>query len=161
VVKLNSNQWKIVYVVRFVFCQIEVSATGRSLIQRSPTECGVSECDQEASITKRPWPTMLLRHGKNKIFSKICPAVVSFLEIGPVMILLCLVASVNFAVCCEYFLADNCVCVCVCVVGGCVCVLLAVVSFVKNFAVYNATLLSDKSTLYVRVTLYCWYLMVL
>jgi hypothetical protein len=23
----------------------------------SPTECGVSECDREASIMKRPWPT--------------------------------------------------------------------------------------------------------
>ena len=32
-------------------------ALGRSLVQRSPTECGVSECDREASIMKRPWPT--------------------------------------------------------------------------------------------------------
>jgi hypothetical protein len=38
-------------------CQIEVSASGCSLAQRSPTECGVSECDREASITSRPWPT--------------------------------------------------------------------------------------------------------
>jgi hypothetical protein len=29
-----------------VCCQAEFSATGRSLVQRSPTECGVSECDQ-------------------------------------------------------------------------------------------------------------------
>ena len=29
-----------------VCCRAEVSATGRSLVQRSPTECGVSECDQ-------------------------------------------------------------------------------------------------------------------
>ena len=28
--------------------------TGRSLVQRSPTDCGVSECDHEASILKRP-----------------------------------------------------------------------------------------------------------
>jgi hypothetical protein len=27
-------------------CQAEVSVTGRSLVQRSPTDCGVSECDQ-------------------------------------------------------------------------------------------------------------------
>ena len=27
------------------------------LIQRSPTECGVSEYDREASIMRRPWPT--------------------------------------------------------------------------------------------------------
>jgi hypothetical protein len=31
---------------------------GRSLIQRSPTECGVSECNCEASIMRRPWPNM-------------------------------------------------------------------------------------------------------
>ena len=30
---------------------------GRSLIQRSPTECGVSECDREASTMTRLWPT--------------------------------------------------------------------------------------------------------
>jgi hypothetical protein len=40
-----------------VCCQIEVSATGWSLVQRSPTDCGVSECDREASIMKRLWPT--------------------------------------------------------------------------------------------------------
>ena len=29
-------------------------------------ECGVSECDREASIMRRPWPTRgLLRYGKN------------------------------------------------------------------------------------------------
>jgi hypothetical protein len=27
------------------------------LILRSPTECDVSECDREASILMRPWPT--------------------------------------------------------------------------------------------------------
>ena len=37
-----------------VFCQVEVSASGRSLVQRSRTECGVSECDHEVSIM-RPW----------------------------------------------------------------------------------------------------------
>jgi len=36
-----------------VCCQVEVSATGRSLVQRSPTECGVSECDSEASVMTR------------------------------------------------------------------------------------------------------------
>jgi hypothetical protein len=29
-------------VVSVVCCQVEVSATGQSLVQRSPTECGVS-----------------------------------------------------------------------------------------------------------------------
>ena len=32
------------FVVSVVCCQVEVSATGRSLIQRSPTDCGVSVC---------------------------------------------------------------------------------------------------------------------
>jgi hypothetical protein len=36
-----------------------VSATGRSLVQRSPTECGVSECDREASIMRRPMLTFI------------------------------------------------------------------------------------------------------
>jgi len=31
------------------------AATGRSLLQRSPTECGVSECDLETSTMGRPW----------------------------------------------------------------------------------------------------------
>jgi hypothetical protein len=35
--------------VSVVCCQVEVSATIWSLVQRSPTECGVSECDREAS----------------------------------------------------------------------------------------------------------------
>jgi hypothetical protein len=35
-------------VVSVVCCQVEVSATGRSLVQRIPTECVVSECDREA-----------------------------------------------------------------------------------------------------------------
>ena len=33
-----------------VFCQVDVSAMRRSLFQKSPTECGVSECVRDASI---------------------------------------------------------------------------------------------------------------
>ena len=42
-----------------VCCQVEVFAPVRSLVQRSPTECGVSNCvcDREASIVRRPWAT--------------------------------------------------------------------------------------------------------
>jgi len=40
-----------------VFCRIEFSATGRSLVQRSPNECSVSECDLETSFLWRPKPT--------------------------------------------------------------------------------------------------------
>ena len=43
--------------VRVVCCQVEVSSSGLSLVQRSPTECGASEYDPEASILRRPGPT--------------------------------------------------------------------------------------------------------
>ena len=42
--------------VRVVCCQIEVSALDWSLFQKRPADCGVSEWDREAPIT-RPWPT--------------------------------------------------------------------------------------------------------
>jgi len=55
-----------------VYCQVEVSATSRSLVQRSPTECYVSECDREAWTMRRPWTTGegggLLRHGEKEQF---------------------------------------------------------------------------------------------
>ena len=34
--------------------QVDVSVTGQSLVQRSPTECGVSECDLQNSMMIRP-----------------------------------------------------------------------------------------------------------
>jgi len=46
--------------VSAVCCQIEVSATGRSLVQRSPAKCGVSERDREASTIRSPWPTRIV-----------------------------------------------------------------------------------------------------
>ena len=54
-------------VMSVVCCQVEVSATGWSLVQRSPTKCGVSESDHESLKMRRPWPTGgLLWHGKKK-----------------------------------------------------------------------------------------------
>jgi hypothetical protein len=48
-----------------VCCQVEVTLMGRSLVQRSPTDCDVSEYDRESSIMRRPWPTGgLFRRGK-------------------------------------------------------------------------------------------------
>ena len=44
-------------VVSVVCRQVEVSTTGRSIVQRDPTECDVAECDREPSILGRPWPT--------------------------------------------------------------------------------------------------------
>jgi len=38
--------------VSIVCCQVDVSASGRSLVQRSPTARGVSECDREATHDK-------------------------------------------------------------------------------------------------------------
>ena len=40
--------------VSVVCCQVGVS---ESLVQRSPTVCGVSECNREASTLRRPWLT--------------------------------------------------------------------------------------------------------
>ena len=37
-------------------CQVEVSETGWSLVQRNPTNCDVSECEHEASLMRRTWP---------------------------------------------------------------------------------------------------------
>jgi hypothetical protein len=36
-------------VVSVVCCQVEVSGRDWSLVQRSPTDCGVSECDGKTS----------------------------------------------------------------------------------------------------------------
>jgi hypothetical protein len=58
--------------VYVVCCQVEVSETGWSLVQRSPTDCGVclNECDHGTSRTRRPKPTTwLFRHTQNKTYS--------------------------------------------------------------------------------------------
>jgi hypothetical protein len=39
--------------VSVVHCQVEVSVTGRSLVKRRPTGCGVSDCDRGTS-KRRP-----------------------------------------------------------------------------------------------------------
>jgi hypothetical protein len=52
--RIPPGTWmSLVWVVRY---QVEVYASGWSLVQRSPTECGVSEWDREASIMTKPWP---------------------------------------------------------------------------------------------------------
>ena len=42
--------------VSAVCCQVEVSASGWSLVQRIPTDCDVSECNHKSSTMRRPWP---------------------------------------------------------------------------------------------------------
>jgi hypothetical protein len=51
-----------------VCCQVENSATGWLPVQRSLTDCVVPECDREASIKIRPWPT------------SVCPTVLSYIN---------------------------------------------------------------------------------
>ena len=58
-------------IVNIVCCQVEVSAAGRSLVQRTPTKCGVYESDLETSTAPSgPRPTrdcraMRKRHVNN------------------------------------------------------------------------------------------------
>ena len=54
-VRIPPRAWT--FVVNVVCCQVEVSVSGLSLVQRSPTECGVSECDRESSTMMRSWST--------------------------------------------------------------------------------------------------------
>ena len=51
----------------FVCCQVEVSAMGRSLVQRSLIKCGVSECDLETSTMWQHWPTGTVEPLKKKV----------------------------------------------------------------------------------------------
>jgi hypothetical protein len=56
-------------------CQVEVSATGRSLVQRSRTHCGVSECDQVKIKTLDTYCEQVGRRGKDyetKLHEPIC-----------------------------------------------------------------------------------------
>jgi len=59
--------------VSVVCCQVEVSSSSWSLVPCSPTECGVSECEREASIIRRPWSTRgcSVMEKKNQFF-KLC-----------------------------------------------------------------------------------------
>jgi hypothetical protein len=50
-----------VSVVRVVCCQVEVSASARSLVQRSPTDSGVPECDLNTSNLRRLRPTRVVK----------------------------------------------------------------------------------------------------
>jgi len=51
----------------WVLCVVrrDVSASGQSLVQRSPTVCDMSECDGEASIMRRCWPLAAVASWKN------------------------------------------------------------------------------------------------
>jgi len=52
----SRREHRCLSVVNIGCCEVQVSAMGRSLIQRSPTECGVSLCDLETSTARLPRP---------------------------------------------------------------------------------------------------------
>jgi hypothetical protein len=52
----SRREHKCLCVVNVEECEVQVSAVGRSLVHRSPTECGVSVCDLETSTVKPPRP---------------------------------------------------------------------------------------------------------
>ena len=54
-----------------MYCQGEVSATGRSLAQWSPTECGVSECDLETLTRRKPRPSRAVGPREKEIGGKL------------------------------------------------------------------------------------------
>ena len=56
----ESRRWRgYLSLVSIVFCQVEVSASDLSLVQMSPTECGVSEYDREVLILRRTGPLQI------------------------------------------------------------------------------------------------------
>jgi hypothetical protein len=55
-VRVPAVAWMSV-VLSVLCCQVEVSSSGWSLVQESPTDCDVSECDREAWIMRRAYPT--------------------------------------------------------------------------------------------------------
>jgi hypothetical protein len=62
-----AGDMDVLYLANVVCCQVQVCASGRSLVQRSPTNYGVFECDRETSIMGRPWPNGGCRFmGENK-----------------------------------------------------------------------------------------------
>ena len=56
-VRIPPVAWMFVCLVSVVCCQVEVSATSWSLVQKSPTDCGASVCDLETSWMMMPWLT--------------------------------------------------------------------------------------------------------
>jgi len=68
-VRIPPGTW--MSMLSVVCCQVEVSGTSWSFIQRSPTECGVFECDLKTWRMRRPWPA-LGRKAMEKWLKTIC-----------------------------------------------------------------------------------------
>jgi len=74
---MGVQPWKIrippaswMFVMRVVSCQVEVSATGWSLVQRSLTKCGVSVLYLETSTMRRPGKIMGVQPWKREVCDK-------------------------------------------------------------------------------------------
>jgi hypothetical protein len=76
-------------VVSVVCCHIEVSASDWSFLRWSPKKRGVSECDREAWIMRRPWSTRVccamrkkgvLRKSADKLNTALKTYSVTFLQ---------------------------------------------------------------------------------
>ena len=48
----SNPYWKMDVLSFLTYCEVEVCSSGWSLVQRSPTECGVSECERGTSIIR-------------------------------------------------------------------------------------------------------------
>jgi hypothetical protein len=59
-------------VVCVACCQVEVSASGISFVQRSPIKGGLSARNHEASIMRRPWPISGSCAMKKEKINKLC-----------------------------------------------------------------------------------------
>jgi hypothetical protein len=109
--------------VSAVWCRVEVSASGWSLVKRSPTECGVSECDLETSIMRRPRPTRGCRAmKKNRLKSKKVKSLIRLWNMPSVAFYICVRKEEELCLWWQTRLLgkclpidQSCVCVCVCV----------------------------------------------
>ena len=86
-VRIPAGEWMSVSCECCILSGRGLSASGWSIVQKSPTECGVSKCDREASITTRPWPTGGCRAMGRRIRTMYC----QWLYCVPVLHIICLV----------------------------------------------------------------------
>jgi len=62
-----------------------VSATGWSFVQRSPSNCGVSEYDREASAVRRPWLPRAVEPWEKHATKWSSTAIIQILLRGPTL----------------------------------------------------------------------------
>jgi hypothetical protein len=67
----ESRHWHVCVSCEVVCCQVQITASSWSLVQRSPAKCGVSGCEHEASTMRTPWPTGSCRDVKRRSIPSI------------------------------------------------------------------------------------------